>query len=391
MRIALLVALRESLHFKASTFAQLAVIAGLVAPLLVLLALERSVVTDLRAHLRSFPENLQLSPRQSVSRPVAWFKTVRQDPRVGFIALHPYENADFVALAGGAGDINLLATGPGDPWLEARLVPPETNEAIVTQALADSQGLSVGDRLIVQPACGEEVRRDVSLTVTGIIPRAFWLEQGALVNETFLVELYLCRMGYRSNLFLADGDRAPETMTFPRFRLYAASLQDLRPLAEKLQGEGIFVTGRFAAADLAESVSRSADGITRILTLAIAGGALIALCGMLLSDARRMRPALATLRIDGLSAMQSVLVIGLKAGLVGIAGICAGLTVFILLVAGLNGMLASHPLPFDTRVRLEAGELALACAGVFTLTCAAGAVAALSTVSISPMEDQNAD
>jgi hypothetical protein len=86
-----------------------------------------------------------------------------------------------------------------------------------------------------------------------------------------------------------------------------------------------------------------------------------------------------------------VLVIGLKAGLVGIAGICAGLTVFILLVAGLNGMLASHPLPFDTRVRLEAGELALACAGVFTLTCAAGAVAALSTVSISPMEDQNAD
>ncbi len=390
MRTPLFVALRESLHFKASTVAQVAIIAGLVVPLLLLLALERSLVSDLRAHLRSFPENLQLSARQSVSRPVEWFAEMREDPRVGFIALHPYENADYVELDAGRGEINLLASGPGDPWLKGETAPPSVSEAVITQALSESLSLSAGDTLDVVIKCGVESEHPIGLTVTGIVPRSYWLERGALVNESFLVELYLCRMGYRSDLFDAGGDTPPDAMTFPRFRLYASSLEDIRPLASDLQGQGIFVTGQFAAADLAESISRTAGLVTLALVLALAGGSFVALAGMLLSDARRMRPALATLRVDGLSVSQAVQVIAIKTAFVSLVGIAAGLAGYIGLAGALNAAFAAHPLPFETLVRLSAAECAGACAGVFCLAVVASAGATFSTLSVSPMEDQNA-
>ena len=273
--IALWLALREALHYRVSTLCQIFLVAALAAPLMTILAVQVGVVTDLRHHLERQPENLRLSPSVSVSKDAAWFEAQRRDPRVGFVAPHPYANADELELEHPNGRklrAALLASGSGDLFLPESVTPPDIHETVMTasiaaEAYAGRTGARVGDvveLVIARPLSGEQ--RRWPLEVAGISPRGRWASDGLLVHEALLTEAWQWRIGRSSPLLGEDGTAREEPLSFPQFRMFAATLEDLHPLADRLSAEGVAVSGRFAAAEMADAIEHTA----RIVVLAVA-------------------------------------------------------------------------------------------------------------------------
>lgn len=396
MPIVLSIALKESGHYLFSTLAQIAIVVGLVVPLLSLLSVQNGIITDLRAHLESMPENLRLRPVRGVSNDLAWFEDKAADPRIRFIGPHPYRSADEVELpgAGSGGEsetMTLLASGPGDPFLPDGVSPPGVAEAVITRALAERAGFAVGDRISIAHQCqAPNGSLTYEVTVTGTIPRNIWFSRGALVNRTLMDELYLCRQGYRSTLFDASGDLPPQAFGYPRFRLYAASLRDVRALASELEAEGVTVVGQFATADLADAIERTTILVTGLVTLTLFLGAGLALLAAFQADSKRLQPALATLRMEGLSAVECGQILAIKGVLIAGTGIVCSLGVFTLSATLLNARLEQVALPFATTARLDLPSLLLACGSTAALPLLAAVLAAFTTTRTSPVEDQHA-
>lgn len=391
MNSALFIASREMLHFRLSSIGQIALATVLIFPLLLMLAIERGVVTDLRSYLETSPESLRLNLTTSQSLSNDWFEEISKDPRVGFIAPHPYENAtqiDAIAANGRKQNAALLASGSNDPFLPNMIDAPADNETLLTAIMAANLDAAVGDTIHFQIEC-ENFTEPLSYEarITGIVDRRAWSTTGALVSERFLTELFLCK-NYASDLFGNPGPDAPSKIIYPQFRLFARSLADVRPLTESLAESDILVNGQFANADLADSIERTAESIIIAMILAVGIGAGLALAASLLADARRMRPDLATLRIDGLTLSEAFQTISIKALIITAFGSIIGVTGFLLVSRQLNIWIAQNPLPFDTTVRLDWGTVSLVILLSYAVSLIASVWAISRSFSKSPWEDQ---
>ncbi len=388
------IARSEASHFSFSSLAQAAIVAGLVLPVLMLLAVQNGIVQDLRAHLESTPENLRLRPTSAVSQDDAWYVQWSSDPRVGFLAPHTYSNADDVRLVNTGGEMitmALLASGDGDPFLPQGIPVPGPGDAVITNALAERIGAQVGGEIVLQTDCQDSTTPTHSLRVTGIIRPSVWYSRGALVDLDFMRQLYFCRQGYQSDLLGASGDPQPSAISYPRFRMFAARLKDVRPLASALESEGITIRAQFATADLADSIERTTMLVLLALIVVMLGGAVIALLAAFQSDARRMRPHLATLQMEGMSRTETCGVLIFKGLLVSTPGAVIGGLIYFAVVAGLNLLIAQDPLPFETHARLTPAMFTLVCSGTVALAVLAAGLAALNTFPDSPLETQNAN
>ena len=391
--IALWLALREALHYRVSTLCQIFLVAALAAPLMTILAVQVGVVTDLRHHLERQPENLRLSPSVSVSKDAAWFEAQRRDPRVGFVAPHPYANADELELEHPNGRklrAALLASGPGDLFLPEGVTPPDIHETVMTASIATALRASVGDvveLVIARPLSGEQ--RRWPLEVAGISPRGRWASDGLLVHEALLTEAWQWRIGRSSPLLGEDGTAREEPLSFPQFRMFAATLEDLHPLADRLSAEGVAVSGRFAAAEMADAIEHTA----RIVVLAVGWtatvGAFASLAFAFYADALRMNPALSVLRADGLTAWGAFNVIVFKALVVAVLGWIIGAALWTGTVLMLNQALAGSTLPYVPVARLSGEQLAATGMAALLMAPLASMFAATRVAITSPNEGLN--
>lgn len=387
---ALWLALREALHYRVSTSCQVFLVAALAAPLMTVLAIQVGVVNDLRHHLEGHPENLRLSPSVSVSKDMAWFDAQRRDPRVGFVAPHPYANADELEVVHPNGRnlrAALLASGPGDPFLPADVAPPGIHETVVTASIAMALRADIGDviELIVERPSSGEMRR-WPLKVTGISPRGVWGSDGLLVGERLLTEAWQWRIGRASPLFGDDGDARETPLTFPQFRMFAFALKDLQPLADHLNADGVAVSGRFAAAEMADAIERTAHIIVLAVGWTAGLGAFAALAFSFQADARRMRPALSVLRADGLSTGAAFSVILCKAIIVALLGWLIGFGLWAGAIVLLNDALTTAQLSFVPVARLSLGQIAFTWLGAVVMAMLASIMGAASIARTPPSE-----
>lgn len=382
MLFPLRLALQEIAHWRVPAICQALLMAGAIAPVMLLFALQTGVIKDLRAHFESTPDNLRLYPASSTTRDAAWFETWRQDPQVRFLAPHPYENAAelvFESEANPAGvDTVMLASGRGDLMLPPDTSPPKPNETVLTASLAEQLGVGPGDmvRLVGYRPEPDEAFSRWEMTVTAVTPRSRWASDGALVHEDVLTQAWFWRQGYASPLFGLDGDPQVDLSGFPRFRLYARKLADMQPLAARLAAEGVDVRGDFGNAELADAVEGSTRSVAAVVSLAVMLGAAAALVASFLADAERLRPSLRLLRLDGLSRIQARMVLVWRALLIGAAGWALACVVFVFALAAANAGIASAGLPFAA-----SGEMPLLAWAGFALAALLGAMLAALVVA----------
>ncbi|MDR3038682.1 MAG: ABC transporter permease [Candidatus Adiutrix sp.] len=185
-------ALADLGHEKLLSLCMVLAVASIMAPLLLLFGLKFGTIETLRYRLLEDPKNREIRPLTSRAYGQAWFTDLASWPEVAFVV--PYTRQISASLDAYGGDplvppvtLEIVPTGPGDPWLAGYNLPvPARGGCVLSKAAAESLGLSVGDTFLaaakrLQGAAVE--RANTTLTVTGIF------ESGGPVTKSIFVPL----------------------------------------------------------------------------------------------------------------------------------------------------------------------------------------------------------
>lgn len=335
-------ALRDLFFQKVNLVCNIAVLAGVLVPLLVLFGVKNGVYNALIGDLLGNPRNVQIDTSGNTTFRTEDAQTVRSWPEAGFVTLKTRSQFDFVnvRLEGGRQkrDAVLIPSGDGDPNLpEDVSILPGT--AVVSAQLAEQLRISSGDRIDVITQAEERPRQmRLQLEVGAVLPagsisgRAVLTELEVLdLVEAFYDAYALPEYGITEGKSLTD--RVP---VFEGLRVYAASLDDLAPLQNRIESHfGISTEARTAEVQGVLSLGRNLN-LALLLTAAVASlGLAAALVFGFWGEVQRKRQVLASLALMGLggqrlwlfplvqSLVSSVLALVVSFGIFGLAALIA--------------------------------------------------------------------
>ena len=304
-------ALRDLFFQKVHLVCNIAVLAGVLVPLLVLFGVKNGVYNALIGDLLSNPRNVQIDTSGNTTFGTEDAQTVRGWPEAGFVTLKTRSQFDFVnvRLEGGRQkrDAVLIPSGEGDPNLpDGVAILPGT--AVVSAQLAAQLEISSGDLIDVITQAEDRPRQmRLQLKVNAVLPaenvtgRAVLAELEVLdLVEAFYDAYALPEYGITQGKPLAD--RVP---VFEGLRVYAASLEDLAPLQNRIETHfGISTEARTAEVQGVLSLGRNLN-LALLLTAAVASlGLAAALVFGFWGEVQRKRHVLASLALMGLGGQR---------------------------------------------------------------------------------------
>lgn len=370
-------------------------LAAVLAPLLVLLALKHGVIDVLLTRLLENPANREITVALHGDFDRAFLDELATRPEVAFLVPQVRALSASVVLANRladpqrTADAELLPTGPGDPLLTAPV--PETGIAL-SRDLAEQLGAQAGTEIrviVTRKRAGREERVYLDLVVAAVVDRAGLGNRHALVPATLLLAFEDYRDDRRVPAFGWEGsflavDEA--TRTFSRFRLYARTLEDVGPLADRLAALGVETVTQAAAIDSVMAMNRSLSTLFAIVAGLGGLGYLSALATSLWSNVERKRRTLSLLRLLGLPRWGLALFPLVQAGLVALCGFVLALAFYAVAALAVNRLFAQDLLQGETLAFLRPGHVLLALLVTLIVALAAAGEAARRAARIDPAE-----
>lgn len=382
---------RDLLRDRLFLVCNVAVMVGVLVPLLLLVGVKNGVYRALIGELLSDPASLQIDTAGNATLTPADLSRLDGWPEIAFLTPRVRGQFDYVNVRAAGGRRTrpalLLPSGPGDPTL-----PPGVG--VVPGAVAVSAGLAAqldlapGARLhLVSQAENRPRQLVVAVTVAAVLPER--AVSGRAVLAPFET-LDLFEAFYDSYALpghgIADGrDLADRVPVYAGVRLYARRLEDLAALQARVETVlGIATTAR--TREVAGVL-----GLGRKLDLALALTAALAALGMgaalvfgFWSDVSRKRTMLAGLALLGLPARQLALIPMLQALVTAALGLALSFAVY-LAVAPVAAVLFGQGLAEGAPLTvLPAAQAAMICAAVLGLVLAAAGLAAWSVQRLDP-------
>lgn len=372
-------------------------LAAVLAPLLVLFGLKSGIVTTMRDRLRSDPAKREVVIRGNHQFDPAWLQEMAARPDVGFLVPRTRTlNVTFYALETDRGrslpDLDMIATGPGDPLLAPDLtVPHKLEDILLTATAAGKLGVGVGERLhgVITRKLHDRFQRErIPLSLIGIVPETALGRDAAFVSVGLLVAADDYKDGYQvPALGVTDG--APprgDARRFANARLYARTLDDVAGLAEWLRRQGFDVLT--SAGEIAQV--RALDRVLTFVFLVLAGigvaGYLLSLAASLWANVDRKRRDLALLRLVGLRTGPLVAFPIAQALIVACAGIAVSAAVYAIVAVAFNSAFATELGREEFVCRLFLGDGVLAAALTIFVAFAASLVGGYRAARIDPAE-----
>lgn len=299
--------LRDLVFHKAQLVCLVAVLAGVLVPLMVLFGVKNGVYNALIGDLLSNPRNLQIDTSGNAEFSLADADRLRAWPEVGFVTLKTRSQFDFVNVRpeGGRGrrDAILIPSGVGDPNLPEGVSLPNGVAAVSSQ-LADQLDVSVGDRIDIITQAEDRPRQlRLTLGVVAVLPPTHVQGRAVLTNIAVLdlVEAFYDAYALPDHGIMEGKPLAERRASFEGLRLYAARLEDLSELQRRV--ETVFGIGTEARTAQVETVLRLGRNLNLALLLT-AGVASLGLAAALIfgfwAEVQRKRRVLATLALMGL-------------------------------------------------------------------------------------------
>ena len=375
-------------------------VAAVLTPLLVLLALEHGVVTELRQRLASDPRNLELRHLGQGRFDQAWLEAAAKRPGVAFLLprtrfLHTSvdlrNRSDPEASLVEAG---LVPTGPGDPLLaRAGIAAPTADGAVLSHTAAEALRVAAGSTIEMAIARKDAERREqvrLTLTVAGVLPLELDSRELALVPLDLLLAIEDYREWHAVPSRGWSGalpPRATAQRVFASFRLFAADLDSVEPLrAWLVRDEHLEVE---TAADRIATVKRLDRDLTAALavisSLGLLGYALL-LAINLIANVVRKRKELAVLRLVGFTTLDLLLFPLVQALVAAAAGVLLAMLLYMLVDPLLEAMLGEHLLGGGEVARLAWQHVLAALAGSLALAALAALWAGRQATRIQPAE-----
>ncbi|MEM1351865.1 MAG: ABC transporter permease [Pseudomonadota bacterium] len=301
-------ALRDLLFHRVQLLCMVAVLSGVLVPLLVLFGVKNGVYDALIGDLLANPRNLQIDTSGNALFTTDDADLVRGWPESGFVTLKTRSQFDFVnvRLEGGREkrDAILIASGAGDPNLPDQLDLPD-GAAVVSAQLAAQLGITTGDRIDVITQAEDRPRQmRLPLDVVAVLPQSAVQGRAILtgIGTLDLVEAFYDAYALPEHGIVDGKPMSERRAEFEGLRAYAARLEHLAPLQTRIETEfGINTEARTAQV---ESVLQLGRNLNRALLLT-AGVASVGLAAALVfgfwAEVQRKRQVLAVLSLMGLA------------------------------------------------------------------------------------------
>lgn len=325
---------------------QVLALAAVLSPLLILYGLKYGVISTLTRQLAADPSVRQIQLIGSGSYTQAWFDELANDANVGFLAPHTrvlsatldFAQANNNKLVTGT----VLASGSGDPLLSAGVSAPTAQQAVLSAQLATSLQIKRGEKLTLivdRISDGREEVVKLELSVAAVLPVGHWETLGALIHVDTLTALEQWGEGFAVPELGWQGRSAPVQRVYPTFRLYAANLDAVRPLAEHLSAQGLRVRTELQRIETIRHFDRSLGLIFIIIAVVAGVGFLFSFAANLWANVLRKRHQLSILRLQGMLRRPAVAFSITQSISIALVGWGIGTLLYMLAAMVINGVL----------------------------------------------------
>lgn len=330
-------ALRHLFFERMMTVCQIAALACIMAPLLLLFSLRFGILTELQHQLMNDPKVLSLTLDMSYRLDHTFFEHLTARPEVGFVvpqitALNALVDLKF---PGTALRVSVLPTKPGDPVVLSSNIsyeqPLGDDEAFISHDLAQVRGLKVGDIVTMVVARTQNgVRESVrtSLRIRGIVAERFVNDDCLLLNLDLVNAIDDYRNGFNPKL-LSDGSNLNERpRLYAKFRLYARDLESVIPLYYYLVNQHLNVSSKVREIQNLQAVTHVLNFIYGVIALVSVLGGALALTGLILSALRASKRNFVLLRLMGQGSRGIYGVVMVEGVIIATVGFALALTLY---------------------------------------------------------------
>lgn len=385
-------ALRDLWRDRVFFLCNLAVMVGVLVPLLVLFGVKNGVYQALEGQLLANPATLQIDTQGNAALTEAEIAPLRAWPEVAFLVPRSRSQFDYVNLqpAGGGRlmrEALLLPTGAGDPNLPPGLVlGPE--EVALSDLVARQMQIGAGDEVVlVTQAEGRPHQLRLTRKVRLVLPAATVSGRSILAPYPVLdlVEAFYDAYALPDYGVPEGRDLALRVPRYEGLRIYARDLTQLGALQARVgQSLGLATASRAREVEAVLGLGRNLD-LAMALTASLAAlGLGAALVFAFWSDVTRKRPTLAALAILGLEARQLALLPLVQAGVTAASGLVLSFAVYGLAALGAERLFGAG-LPAGARIAsIGAGQALAIAAGVLGLGLASALAAARAALQSDP-------
>lgn len=302
---------RGLLHEKIYLWCNIAVICGVLVPLLVLQGVKSGVYAALIADIASDPTALSVTTLGDQGFLPEDIVEVAQWPETEFVSPRTRNIGNIVLVQNPAGsvlrDATTLPSAAGDPLLNGG-VPPDDSRVVVSALLAEVADLTEGAPINILAHSEARPRALViAAEVAAILPSERLAGPAMLVDPALLEWIEAYYEGYAlPDLGIEDGaDLATRVIVHEGLRLYARTLADVGALERRLV-KRFEVPTRSQAAQIERvfRLGRNLDLAFAIIASTAVLGLISALVFGFWADVQRKKQILATLALIGFTPGQ---------------------------------------------------------------------------------------
>ncbi|KAE9527431.1 ABC transporter permease [Testudinibacter aquarius] len=387
----------DLLYDRNVSFCIVASLVAVIAPLLLLFSLKYGVVSQLQQQLTNNPQNLEVKIVGNLNLKQAWFDWLKAQPETAFViplTRSLNTSADInISSNRFIKNVEILPTAKGDTLLEQMELKQE-NGVILSALSAEKLQAKTGDkvRLVVSRKRNNiDENGIVELSVEGILPESRFARAAAFVQLPVLLAMEDYRDGYQTALFQdanVQGElvRTQARESFARARIYAKSLDDVAPLAQKLRENNIETRTEANAIENVKAIDWVLNVIFGVIAFTSGLGCILSLIGAFLANIDRKRKEIALLRLLGFKPYSVVVYLIIQALLLSSAAFVISCCLFFLGSHAFNSVLGSH-LSADIFIsNLHLNHLGIAFATALVMATIVAGIGGIRAVKIQPAE-----
>ena len=382
---------RDLIRDRFFLFCNVAVMVGVLVPLLVLFGVKNGVYQALIGEMLADPANLQIDTAGNATLTPQDIEPLQSWPEIAFLTPKIRAQFDYMNVREKGGRriraALVMPTGAGDPTLPSG-TKLEPGEVAISAQLAEQLDLEPGSELQLISQAEDRPKQLVLPVRVGIV-----LAQSATAGRAVLARFEVLDVieAFYDSYSLPDygiagrRDISDRVTAYSGVRVYARSLQDLAALQSRIETQlGLTTNARTRDVE-------SLLGLGRKLNLALAGTAFLAAVGLgaalvlgFWSDVARKRVVLAGIALLGVSGAQLALFPVVQAVITAVAGLAMSFALYS--VAGWGAAaLFGQGLPGDAPlVTIGWGQGVGISVAVFALAVIAAAAAAWSVQRLDP-------
>lgn len=390
MRLVIWLALRDLLRDRVHLICNVAVLAGVLVPLLVLFGVKNGVYQALIGRLLDNPATMQIDTAGNSAFGEADIAEVRGWPQTAFATLKTRALFDYVNIRAVGGrekrEAVLEPTGTGDPILGGAAFGPE--DVAISAALADQLRLAVGSEVELVTQADDRPRQlRLTATVRLVAPAERLSGRVVLadIGKLDLIEAFYDSYALPDHGITAGKPLSERSPSFEGMRVFAGSLETVAPLQARIEQRfGLRTEARVAEIESTLALGRNLD-LALALTATVAGMGLAAsLIFGFWGEVARKRRMIATLGLLGLRPRLVSLFPLIQGFITAVAGLAVSFIAFLLAAAAAERLFGGGIADGGRLVVIGGRDAALICLGTLGFVTAAALFAARAAQRLDP-------